>query len=112
MIDGRGVTVHTERRRRYSYAEKSAIVAESLRPDVTVVSDARRHCIAKSVIHNFHANRRKADAIPRDALGFFPCRQFVATMERASRFRSRSGWRLCLASGKFLPFSNRPQTGH
>ena len=112
MIDGRGVTVRTELRWRYSYAEKSATVAESLRSYVTVVSDARRHCIAKSVIHNFHANRRKADAIPREALEFIPCGQFVATLERASRFRSRRGWRLCLASGKFPPFRNRPRSGH
>ena len=105
MIDGRGLTVRTERRWRYSYAEKSAIVAESLRPDVTAVSVARRHGIAKSVIDNFHANRREAEAIARAALEFIPCGQFVATMERASRFRSRRGWRLCFASGKLLPFS-------
>jgi len=77
-----------------------------------VVSVARRHGIAKSVIYNFHANRREAEAIAREALEFIPCGQFVATMERASRFRSRRGWRLCCASGKFLPFSFRSLTGH
>jgi hypothetical protein len=112
VIDGRGVTVRTERRWRYSYAEKSAIVAESLRSYVTVVSVARWHCIVRSVINNFHANRHEAETIVREALGFFPCRQFVKTMERASRFRSRRGWRLCLASGKFLPFSFRPRNSH
>jgi hypothetical protein len=77
-----------------------------------VVSIARRHGVAKSVIYNFHANRREAEAIAGEALEFIPCGQFMATMERASRFRSRRGWRLCLASGKFLPFNFRPLCGH
>lgn len=42
MIDSGGEIVRTERRRRYSDAEKAAIVAESLCPDVTVTSVARR----------------------------------------------------------------------
>ena len=65
-------------------AEKAAIVAESLRPDVTVTSVARRHGIAKSVIYNWRANRREAEAIAREALEFIPCGQFVATSERTS----------------------------
>lgn len=77
MFDGGGVIVRTERRRRYSDAEKAAIVAESLRPDVTVTSVARRHGIAKSLIYNWRANRREAQAIARDALEFVPCGQFV-----------------------------------
>jgi transposase len=84
VIDGVGVIVRTERRRRYSDAEKAAIVAESLRPDVTVTSVARRHGIAKSVIYNWRANRREAEAIAREALEFIPCGQFVATSERTS----------------------------
>ena len=84
MSEGGGVIVRTERRRRYSDTEKAAIVAESLRPDVTVVSVARRHGIAKSVIYNWRANRREAEAIAREALEFIPCGQFVATSERAS----------------------------
>ena len=84
MIESGGVIVRTERRRRYSDAEKAAIVAESLRPDVTVVSVARRHGIAKSVIYNWRANRREAEAIAREALEFIPCGQFVATSERTS----------------------------
>ena len=77
MSDGGGVIVRTERRRRYSDAEKAAIVAESLRPDVRVTSVARRHGIAKSLIYNWRANRREAQAIARDALEFVPCGQFV-----------------------------------
>lgn len=77
MSDGGGVIVRTERRRRYSDAEKAAIVAESLRPDVTVTSVARRHGITKSLIYNWRANRREAQAIARDALEFVPCGQFV-----------------------------------
>ena len=77
MSEGGGVIVRTERRRRYSDTEKAAIVAESLRPDVTVVSVARRHGIAKSVIYNWRANRREAEAIAREALEFIPCGQFV-----------------------------------
>ena len=72
MSEGGGVIVRTERRRRYSDTEKAAIVAESLRPDVTVVSVARRHGIAKSVIYNWRANRREAEAIAREALEFIP----------------------------------------
>ena len=77
MSDGGGVIVRTERRRRYSDAEKAAIVAESLRPDVTVVSVARRHGIAKSLIYNWRANRCEAEAIARKTLEFIPCGQFV-----------------------------------
>ena len=77
MTDGGGVIVRTERRRRYSDAEKAAIVAESLRPDVTVTSVARRHGIAKSLIYNWRANRCEAEAIARKALEFIPCGQFV-----------------------------------
>ena len=77
MSEGGGVIVRTERRRRYSDTEKAAIVAESLRPDVTVLSVARRHGIAKSVIYNWRANRREAEAIAREALEFIPCGQFV-----------------------------------
>ena len=77
MSEGGGVIVRTERRRRYSDAEKAAIVAESLRPDVTVTAVARRHGIAKSVIYNWRANRREAEAIAREALEFIPCGQFV-----------------------------------
>jgi len=77
VFDGGGVIVRTERRRRYSDAEKAAIVAESLRPDVTVTSVARRHGIAKSLIYNWRANRREAQAIAREALEFVPCGQFV-----------------------------------
>ena len=77
MIDCGGVIVPTERRRRYSDAEKATIVAESLRPDLTVTSVARRHGIAKSVIYNWRANRREAEAIAREALEFIPCGQFV-----------------------------------
>lgn len=77
MFDGGGVIVRTERRRRYSDAEKAAIVAESLRPDVTVVSVARRHGIAKSLIYNWRANRCEAEAIARKTLEFIPCGQFV-----------------------------------
>ena len=67
MIDGGGVIVSTERRRRHSDAEKAAIVAESLRPDVTVTSVVRRLGVAKSVIYNRRANRREAEAIAREA---------------------------------------------
>jgi len=77
VFDGGGVIVRTERRRRYSDAEKAAIVAESLRPDVTVVSVARRHGIAKSLIYNWRANRCEAEAIARKTLEFIPCGQFV-----------------------------------
>lgn len=84
MIDCGGVIVRTERRRRYSDAEKAAIVAESLRPDVTVTSVARRHGIAKSVIYNWRANRREAEAIAREALEFIPCGQFVEAIADTS----------------------------
>ena len=99
MIDGGGVIVRTERRRRYSDAEKAAIVAESLRPDVTVVSVARRHGIAKSVIYNWRANRREAEAIAREALKFIPCGHFVATSERASASEIIVPARSCSSDG-------------
>jgi transposase len=91
VSEGGGVIVRTERRRRYSDAEKAAIVAESLRPDVTVVSVARRHGIAKSVIYNWRANRREAEAIAREALEFIPCGQFVTNQSlRSARWRKMS----------------------
>ena len=56
------VITRTERRRRWSIAEKQAIVAESLEPNVSIAGIARKHGIGTGQLygwrHQFLANRR------------------------------------------------------
>lgn len=52
------VITRTERRRRYSPAERHAIMQEADAPDVTVREVAKRHDIAESLIYSWRTARR------------------------------------------------------
>lgn len=56
------VTVLTspERRRRWSMAEKSQIVEESLQPGATVTAVARRHDVHPNLLHHWRRQVREA----------------------------------------------------
>ncbi|WP_233222449.1 IS66-like element accessory protein TnpA [Allosphingosinicella deserti] len=66
------VITRTERRRTYSEAEKTAVVAEALAPGVTVREVSRRLGIAESLIYNWRSAQRKAVSIASEPLQFIP----------------------------------------
>ena len=57
------VTTRTERRRKYSPAERAAIMWEADAPDVTVREVARLHDIAESLIYSWRTARRQRDEL-------------------------------------------------
>lgn len=64
------VITRTERRRKYSPAERDAIMREADVPDVTVREVAKRHDIAESLIYSWRTARRQADKIASEPLTF------------------------------------------
>lgn len=52
------VITRVERRRRWSEAEKAAVLAETDAPDANVAAVARKHGIARSVVYNWRSARR------------------------------------------------------
>lgn len=57
------IIARTERRRKYSAAQKAAILTEADQEGVTVRQVAERHEIAESLIYNWRSARRQAFAI-------------------------------------------------
>jgi transposase len=64
------VITRTERRRKYSPAERHAIMREADAPDVTVREVAKRHDIAESLIYSWRRARRQAEKIASEPLTF------------------------------------------
>ena len=64
------VITRTERRRKYSPAERDAIMREADAPDVTVREVAKRHDIAESLIYSWRTARRQAEKIASKPLTF------------------------------------------
>lgn len=64
------VITRTERRRKYSPAERAAIMREADAPDVTVREVAKRHDIAQSLIYSWRTARRQAEKIASNPLAF------------------------------------------
>lgn len=64
------VITRTERRRKYSPAERAAIMREADAPDVTVREVAKRHDIAESLIYSWRTARRQAEKIGSEPLAF------------------------------------------
>ncbi len=64
------VITRTERRRKYSPAERHAIMLEADAPDVTVREVAKRHDIAESLIYSWRTARRQAEKIASEPLTF------------------------------------------
>lgn len=72
MKDRVEIIARTERRRKYSDAEKAAILAEADQEGVSVRQVAERHEIAESLIYNWRSARRQAAAIASEPLEFIP----------------------------------------
>ena len=62
--------IRTERRRRYSDAEKAALLAEIDAGGCTIAEVARRHGMAESLLYNWRANRRSQVSIASEPLQF------------------------------------------
>ena len=62
--------IRTERRRRYSDAEKAALLAEVDAGGCTIAEVARRHGMAESLLYNWRANRRAQVSIASEPLQF------------------------------------------
>lgn len=62
--------IRTERRRRYSDAEKAALLAEVDRGGCTVADVARRHGLAESLLYNWRSHRRASASIASEPLQF------------------------------------------
>ena len=62
--------IRTERRRRYSEAEKAAFLAEVDRGGSTVAEVARRHGIAESLLYNWRSHRRAQASVASEPLQF------------------------------------------
>jgi transposase len=73
------IIARTERRRKYSDAEKAAILAEADQDGVSVRQVAERHEIAESLIYNWRSARRQAVAIASEPLEFIPYGAIVTT---------------------------------
>lgn len=72
MKDRVEIIARTERRRKFSDAEKAAILAEADEGGVSVRQVAERHEIAESLIYNWRSARRQAASIASEALEFIP----------------------------------------
>jgi transposase-like protein len=62
--------IRTERRRRYSDAEKAALLAEVDRGGCTVAEVARRHGVAESLLYNWRSHRRASASLASEPLQF------------------------------------------
>ncbi len=79
MKDRLEIIARTERRRKFSDAEKAAILAEADADGVSVRQVAERHEIAESLIYNWRSARRQAAAIASEALEFIPYGAIITT---------------------------------
>jgi transposase len=78
------IIARTERRRKFSDAEKTAILAEADADGVSVRQVAERHEIAESLIYNWRSARRQAAAIASEALEFIPYGAIITTEPAAA----------------------------
>ncbi len=79
MKDRLEIIARTERRRKFSDAEKAAILAEADEEGVSVRQVAERHELAESLIYNWRSARRQAAAIASEALEFIPYGAIITT---------------------------------
>ncbi|WP_395396550.1 transposase [Novosphingobium sp. BL-8A] len=79
MKDRVEIIARTERRRKFSDAEKAAILAEADADGVSVRQVAERHGIAESLIYNWRSARRQAAGIASEALEFIPYGAIMTT---------------------------------
>lgn len=79
MKDRLEIIARTERRRKFSDAEKAAILTEADADGVSVRQVAERHEIAESLIYNWRSARRQAAAIASEVLEFIPYGAIITT---------------------------------
>lgn len=84
MKDRVEIIARTERRRKFSDAEKAAILAELDADGVSVRQVAERHGIAESLIYNWRSARRQAAVMASEALEFIPYGAIVTTEPAAA----------------------------
>lgn len=92
MKDRVEIIARTERRRKFSDAEKAAILAEADADGVSVRQVAERHGIAESLIYNWRSARRQAAAIASETLEFIPYGAIMTTELDGSK--NSGAWRL------------------
>ena len=63
------VITRVERRRKWTDAEKAAVLAETDAPGTNVAAVARKHGIARSVVYNWRSARRAQAIAPFPAAG-------------------------------------------
>lgn len=84
MKDRVEIIARTERRRKFSNAEKAGILAEADAAGVSVRQVSERHEIAESLIYNWRSARRQAAAIASEALEFIPYGAIITTPTSSS----------------------------
>lgn len=84
MKDRVEIIARTERRRKFSDAEKVAILAEADADGVSVRQVTERYEIAVSLIYNWRSARRQAAAIASEALEFIPYGAIITTEPAAA----------------------------
>lgn len=65
------IITRTERRRRWSDAERAVIMAEADKPGVTIRSVAKRFDVSEGLVHAWREARRKAKSDAADPVQFF-----------------------------------------
>ena len=83
------IITRTERRRRYSEADRAAIVAEADAPGATVREVCRRHGIAESLVYHWRRVRRKAASIASEPLQLISYGELTDATAAAPSPRSR-----------------------
>ena len=83
------IITRTERRRRYSEADRGAILAEADAPGATVREVCRRHGIAESLVYHWRRVRRKAASIASEPLQFISYGELTDATATAPTPRSR-----------------------
>jgi len=67
------IIARTERRGKFSVAEKASILEEADQAGVTVREVAKRHGIAESLIYNWRSAQRQVAALASEPLEFISC---------------------------------------
>src|ERR1700678_406322 len=88
-----GKVLGVERRRRWSKAEKSRIVAETLMPGAVVCEVARRHGVAQSLLFTWRRQARAPEAGGRDSRFCCPLRSERRRPRGPRRQDIRARWR-------------------
>ena len=85
MPEGRiEIITGRERRRRWSPAEKAAIVAESEEAGARIIAVAARHDLCPSLLYTWRRQFRERRVLPQERAGFMPVRLLTAPEEETA----------------------------